>query len=81
LPDAVGQTAVVLGSPDEALASFCHQEQAELLVVGSCGRGRLAAALLGSHVSAGSCPVLVVPPNARLGELTAAGSGADPAAL
>jgi nucleotide-binding universal stress UspA family protein len=64
LPDAVGQTAVVLGSPDEALASFCHQEQTELLVVGSCGRGRRAAALLRSHVSAGSCPVVVVPPAA-----------------
>jgi nucleotide-binding universal stress UspA family protein len=64
LPDAVRQTAVVLGSPDEALAAFCHQEQAELLVVGSRGRGRLAAALLGSHVSAGPCPVVVVPPAA-----------------
>ncbi len=64
LPDAVGQTAVVLGSPDEVLASFCHEEQAELLVVGSRDRGRLAAELLGSHVSAGSCPVVVVPPAA-----------------
>ena len=64
LPDAGGQTAVVLGSPHEALASFCQKEQAELLVVGSRGRGRLAAALLGSHESAGSCPVIVVPPTA-----------------
>src|SRR5687767_16024861 len=39
LPDDVTQTAVVLGSPNEALAPFCHQEQAELLVVGSHGRG------------------------------------------
>jgi nucleotide-binding universal stress UspA family protein len=65
LPDAVSQTAVVLGSPDEALASFCHQEQAELLVVGSCGRGRLAAALLSGHASAGSCPLVVVGAGAR----------------
>ena len=39
LPDADGQTAVVLGTPDEALMSFCYDEQAELLVVGSRGRG------------------------------------------
>jgi nucleotide-binding universal stress UspA family protein len=64
LPDAAGQTAVLLGSPDEALASFCHQEQAALLVAGSSGRGRLAAALLDSHVSAGPCPLVVVPPAA-----------------
>jgi len=64
LPDAVGQTAVVLGSPNEALAAFCRQEQAELLVVGSHGRGRLAAALLGSHATADSCPVIVVSPDA-----------------
>jgi nucleotide-binding universal stress UspA family protein len=69
LPDAVSQTAVVLGSPDEALASFCHQEQAELLVVGSVSRALAASAPV---------PVLVVPPNARLGELAAAGFGADP---
>jgi nucleotide-binding universal stress UspA family protein len=60
LPDAVGQTAVVLGSPNEALASFCNQEQAALLVIGSRGRGRLPAAFLGHH-GAGSCPVVVVP--------------------
>ena len=75
LPDAVGQTAVVLGSPDEALASFCHEEQAELLVVGSRGRGRLAAALLSSHVSAGSCPVVVVPPAAGARALAPARPG------
>jgi nucleotide-binding universal stress UspA family protein len=39
LPDAVGQTAVVLGSPNEALASFCHREQAALLVIGSVDVG------------------------------------------
>ena len=56
--------ARALGSPNEALASFRHVEQAALLVIGSRGRGRLAAALLGSHASAGSCPVVVVPPDA-----------------
>jgi hypothetical protein len=64
LPDAVSQTAVVLGSPDEALASFCHQEQAELLLVGSLSRALAASAPV---------PVLVVPPNARLGDLAAKG--------
>jgi nucleotide-binding universal stress UspA family protein len=66
--EPVGRTAVVLGIPAEALASFCLEERAELLVVGSRGRSRLAAALLGSVsaslTSADGCPVVVVPPDA-----------------
>lgn len=86
LPDSVGQTAVVLGSPAEALASFCHQEQAELLVVGSRGRGALSGALFGSVsralAASAPVPVLVVPPNARLAERAAARSDASqPSAL
>jgi nucleotide-binding universal stress UspA family protein len=68
LREPVGRTAVVLGIPAEALVSFCLEERAELLVVGSRGRSRLAAALLGSVsacvTSADGCPVVVVPPNA-----------------
>jgi nucleotide-binding universal stress UspA family protein len=86
LPDTVGQTAVVLGSPAEALASFCHQEQAELLVVGSRGRGALSGALLGSVsralAASAPVPVLVVPPKARVAERAVARSDASqPSAL
>jgi nucleotide-binding universal stress UspA family protein len=81
LPDSVGQTAVVLGSPAKALASFCHQEQAELLVVGSRGRGALSGALLGSVsralAASAPVPVLVVPPKARVAERAVARSDAS----
>ena len=39
---------VTFGTPVEALRDLCDEESAELLVVGSHGRGRLAAAVLGS---------------------------------
>ena len=65
LSGVVPETRVVLGAPVEGLSALCGDESAELLIVGSRGRGPLAAALLGS-VSAGlartaGCPVLVVP--------------------
>jgi nucleotide-binding universal stress UspA family protein len=68
LPEAIGLTAVVLGSPAEALDAFCGEEDAQLLVVGSRGHTGLAAALLdsvsGQLARAGGCPVVVVPPDA-----------------
>jgi nucleotide-binding universal stress UspA family protein len=67
LPEVIGLTAVVLGSPAEALDVFCGEEDAELLVVGSRGHTGLAAALVsvsGQLARAGGCPVVVVPPDA-----------------
>jgi nucleotide-binding universal stress UspA family protein len=65
LPGVAPETRVMLGTPAEALSELCSAESAELLVVGSRGRGALAAAVLGS-VSArlatvAECPVVVVP--------------------
>ena len=56
---------VELGDPAERLAAVSDEEKAELLVVGSRGRGRLTSAILGS-VSAdlarsARCPVAIVP--------------------
>jgi nucleotide-binding universal stress UspA family protein len=57
---------VVAGTPADRLADLADEEGAELVAVGSRGRGALRAAILGS-VSAGLVavarrPVLVVPP-------------------
>jgi nucleotide-binding universal stress UspA family protein len=65
LPGVVPDLRVILGDPVEALGMLRREESAELLVVGSRGRGPLATALLGG-VSAqlarsAACPVLVVP--------------------
>jgi nucleotide-binding universal stress UspA family protein len=67
LPEVVSRTAVVLGSPAEALNAFCGEEDAELLVVGSRGHTGVAAILdsvSGQLARAGGCPVVVVPPEA-----------------
>jgi universal stress protein family protein len=61
------------------------RDEARLIVVGSRARGALSGALPGSAsralAASAPVPVLVVPPNARLGELAAVGFGADPAAF
>jgi len=60
---------VVLGFPADRLADLADDEGAELIVVGSRGRGAVKAALLGSVSTAligvARCPVLVVPPGAE----------------
>ena len=60
---------VVPGFAGERLADLADDEEAELLVVGSRGRGALKAALLGSVstnlISVARVPVLVVPPGVR----------------
>jgi nucleotide-binding universal stress UspA family protein len=66
LVDAERRTAI--GFPAERLADLADEEHAELVVVGSRGRGAFKAAFLGSVsrdlVGAARCPVLVVPPGA-----------------
>jgi nucleotide-binding universal stress UspA family protein len=60
---------VVAGLAAERLADLADEENAELIVVGSRGRGAFKAALLGSVstslIGVARCPVLVVPPGAR----------------
>jgi nucleotide-binding universal stress UspA family protein len=62
------ETRLVEGSPAARLLDVVQEEAADLLVVGSRGRGAVAAAVLGSVSSAlttsASCPLVVVPPNA-----------------
>jgi nucleotide-binding universal stress UspA family protein len=64
LPGATPELRVTFGTPVEALRALRGEESAELLVVGSRGRSRLAAAVLGSVsarlASTADCPVLVV---------------------
>lgn len=62
---------VVLGFPADRLADLADEEAAELIVVGSRGRGPFKAAFLGSVstdlIAVARCPVLVVPPAASAG--------------
>ena len=59
---------VAVGFPAERLAELADEENAELIVVGSRGRGAFKAAFLGSVSSSlvgiARCPVLIVPPGA-----------------
>ena len=57
-----------VGQPAERLADLADEVDAELIVVGSRGRGAFRAAFLGSVssslVGVARCPVLIVPPGA-----------------
>lgn len=59
---------VVYGFPADGLADLADEEDAELIVVGSRGRGAFKAAFLGSVstdlIGVARVPVLVVPPGA-----------------
>lgn len=74
---------VEYGFPADRLADLADDEAAELIVVGSRGRGTIKAALLGSVstdvIGVARCPVLVVPPGAADPALPAR-SGGVPAA-
>jgi nucleotide-binding universal stress UspA family protein len=64
LPTA--EQRVLIGRPAEQLAELAAQERADVIVVGSRGRGAFKAAFLGSvsHdlVGLAPCPVVIVPP-------------------
>jgi nucleotide-binding universal stress UspA family protein len=59
---------VVVGYAAERLADLADEEGAEMIVVGSRGRGAFKAAFLGSVstslIGVARCPILVVPPGA-----------------
>ena len=62
---ADAELRVVVGLPGERLADLADEEDAELVVVGSRGRGAFKAAFLGSVsnslVGVARCPVVIVP--------------------
>jgi nucleotide-binding universal stress UspA family protein len=83
LPEA--SRRIVLGFTADRLADLADEEAAELIVVGSRGRGGLKAAFLGSVSTAligvARCPVLVVPPRAGRGAEQTFGAGRAPRAI
>jgi nucleotide-binding universal stress UspA family protein len=62
------ESRAAIGVPAEGLADLADEEDAELIVVGSRGRGAFKSAFLGSVsnslVGVARCPVLIVPPGA-----------------
>src|SRR5687768_10471233 len=58
-----------VGQPAERLADLADEEDAELIVVGSRGRGAFKAAFLGSVsndlIGVARCPVVIVPAGAQ----------------
>lgn len=81
LGDEAADVRVAAGSPAEAIQAVADSEDAELLVVGSRGRGNLRSAVLGSVsrdlAANAKRPVVVVPPG---GAWAADGAGGTEAA-
>lgn len=69
--DPLTPQRVEIGDPAHVLVDVADMEGAELIVVGTRARGKVASAFLGSVssavVSLSSCPVLVVPSGAAIG--------------
>jgi nucleotide-binding universal stress UspA family protein len=79
LPGEPPELCVLLGDVVESLRGMSTDEKTELLVVGSRGRGPLAATVLGSVSGAlageADCPVMVVPSAAAADRLRARTTG------
>jgi nucleotide-binding universal stress UspA family protein len=73
------------GIPAERLADLADEEEAELIVVGSRGRGAFKAAFLGSVsmdlIGVARCPVLVVPQGATAPVASPTGGGVHSSAV
>ena len=73
------QMRLVEGSPAGRLIELADDEDAELLVIGSRGRGALSSAVMGGVsrkvARDARCPVVVVPPEASMGARETEGRG------
>ena len=60
------ETEVLAGDPGAAILNVASTHGADMIVLGSHGRGRMAAMLLGSVAQrvlhGAACPVLIIPP-------------------
>lgn len=77
-PDITAANAdreVRLGQPAAVLAEYAAEQDAEIIVVGSRGRGAWSSAVLGSVSSdlarVAPCPVMIVPDHAAVQSRTA----------
>ena len=83
--DHGGLRRVEFGQPAQELARVAGEEGAEFIAVGTRGRSRLRAALMGSVsqelLATAPCPVLVVPPGATVGRRSNGKAGGPAASV